>query len=111
MPACPHPFARLDAAERRWDGPIPRPAAQDGTGRRRLFARLAGETRRAVAERRRDRAAAVLRLDRRLEALVHSLAAYRHAAAAAEPPQPRMWVPPSMNSVVPVTDLARSLTR
>ena len=82
MPPRPHPFGRLDALERRYDGPIPPAdpalaALPPAGARARLFERLAGDDRAAIAARRTRLAAADAAGDRWLDALGRSLAVNR----------------------------------
>lgn len=82
MPPRPHPFGRLDALERRYDGPIP-PAdpallARPPAGlRARLFDRLAGDNRTTLAARRAGLIAAEVTQDPRLAQLSRTVGFYR----------------------------------
>lgn len=80
------PFARRDALERRYDGPIP-PADParipvPARARHRLLDRLAAETVAEAARRRCRLTGGEALADRRLAALGRSLKTYRHQAAA-----------------------------
>ncbi|ARJ68018.1 hypothetical protein WV31_04360 [Magnetospirillum sp. ME-1] len=78
-------FRRMDAAERRHDGPIPPadPAALPcGPARARLFQRLAAEQRDDLSRRRRNLKAAVLACDARLDRGQERLRFYRDQGAA-----------------------------
>lgn len=82
MPPRPHPFGRLGALERRYDGPIPPAdpalaALPPAGARARLFERLAGDDRHAIAVRRLRLAASDAARDARLRDLSRSLAFHR----------------------------------
>ena len=79
------PFERLDAMERRHDGPIPAadPAAPpSGPARARLFQRLAAEQRDDIARRRLSVAASQAVIDGRLRRHQGRLRFYRDQGAA-----------------------------
>lgn len=78
-------FRRMDAAERRHDGPIPPadPAAlPSGPARARLFQRLAAEQREDISRRRQELSAAGLAENARLHRDQGRLRFYRDQGAA-----------------------------
>lgn len=84
MPALPHPFARLDGLERRYDGPIPPEdpalAGRPTRGGALMLERLAREQVALVGRRRRRVVAGDVPADPRLGGLTRDLAAYREMA-------------------------------
>ncbi len=84
-------FRRMDAAERRHDGPIPPtdPAAPPwGAARARLFQRLAAEQREDISHRRRTLTAAILAGDALLRRDQERLRFYRDQGTAWMAPPP-----------------------
>ncbi|EME70398.1 hypothetical protein H261_08748 [Paramagnetospirillum caucaseum] len=75
-------FRRMDAAERRHDGPIPPAAPPPGAARARLFQRLAAEQREDIARRRQALKAATLAGDTILRRDQGLLRFYRDQGAA-----------------------------
>jgi hypothetical protein len=88
---------RMDAVERRFDGPIPPPdpaAPPSGPARARLFQRLAAEQREDISRRRLALTSAVLAGDRALRLDQERLRFYRDQGTAWMTPWPKQLTSP-----------------